>query len=96
MARRPAVHVLSSIPGLLDAMGRCDIPLCVINDSAFVETDSGFKFEAPRLSRESLEALGEAEIILTEPRVLGDLLTYHPRALPKVKWVQSTFAGASS
>ena len=88
--RRPTVHVLSSIPGILDAMQTCGIPLCVIADpEAFVQN----KFDAQRLSCESLEALGSAEILLTEPRVLGDLLAHHPTALPKVKWVQSTFAG---
>eukprot|EP00746_Dinoflagellata_sp_MGD_P057583 gnl/MRDRNA2_/MRDRNA2_24792_c0_seq2.p1 gnl/MRDRNA2_/MRDRNA2_24792_c0~~gnl/MRDRNA2_/MRDRNA2_24792_c0_seq2.p1 ORF type:complete len:366 (+),score=54.85 gnl/MRDRNA2_/MRDRNA2_24792_c0_seq2:119-1099(+) len=55
-----------------------------------------FKFDPAKLSPKTFAVLADAEIILSEPILIGDLLTFRPEALPKIKWIQSIFAGVDS
>eukprot|EP00746_Dinoflagellata_sp_MGD_P057582 gnl/MRDRNA2_/MRDRNA2_24792_c0_seq1.p1 gnl/MRDRNA2_/MRDRNA2_24792_c0~~gnl/MRDRNA2_/MRDRNA2_24792_c0_seq1.p1 ORF type:complete len:415 (+),score=66.62 gnl/MRDRNA2_/MRDRNA2_24792_c0_seq1:61-1245(+) len=98
----PKVIVFSSSKEIVDKIEAHwpDGPLTVIRDDA-LSGSAGlaglhFKFDPAKLSPKTFAVLADAEIILSEPILIGDLLTFRPEALPKIKWIQSIFAGVDS
>eukprot|EP00746_Dinoflagellata_sp_MGD_P126048 gnl/MRDRNA2_/MRDRNA2_60975_c0_seq2.p1 gnl/MRDRNA2_/MRDRNA2_60975_c0~~gnl/MRDRNA2_/MRDRNA2_60975_c0_seq2.p1 ORF type:complete len:481 (+),score=55.64 gnl/MRDRNA2_/MRDRNA2_60975_c0_seq2:97-1443(+) len=98
----PKVTVFSSIQEIVSKIESYwpDGPLTVIHDDALCGgagvAGVHFKFDPANLSTSTFALLADAEILLSEPTVLGDLLAAFPEALPNVKWIQSIFAGVDS
>eukprot|EP00746_Dinoflagellata_sp_MGD_P126047 gnl/MRDRNA2_/MRDRNA2_60975_c0_seq1.p1 gnl/MRDRNA2_/MRDRNA2_60975_c0~~gnl/MRDRNA2_/MRDRNA2_60975_c0_seq1.p1 ORF type:complete len:364 (+),score=62.41 gnl/MRDRNA2_/MRDRNA2_60975_c0_seq1:97-1188(+) len=94
----PTVTVFCSIGHIMNKIESLwpEAPITVIRDDAMSIRGATIKFDPKALSEKTYALLAEAEIILSEPAIIGDLLSFRPEALPKVKWIQSTFAGVDA
>lgn len=97
--RRPLITVFSSITNIVPALKETGVPLVEIVDEAALSGYGGtVEFNVTKLQASSKAKLRDAEILITEPATLVDLLTYHndedtAPLLPNLKWCQSTYAG---
>ena len=70
------------------------LSLEIIEDAALGGSYGGtVDFDPSKLSLETKERLAKAEVLVTEPFVLAQLLRDDPLCLPNLRWCQSTFAG---
>jgi len=71
----------------------------IVDDQALGGYGATIEFDVTRLQESSLSKLRQAEILITEPAVLAQLLASSPSLaqkeilLPNLKWCQSTYAG---
>ena len=91
---RPAVTVFSSIPAIAESLSSCaGISLKIIEDDALAGYGGTVEFNPKNLSASTLESLGKAVILISEPAVVVSLLNYDSNCLRNLKWCQSTYAG---
>ncbi|XP_070546764.1 glyoxylate/hydroxypyruvate reductase A-like [Ptychodera flava] len=85
---RPLVTVFSKVHGLQALFEKChpDVPVKYVE--AFVRKDEPIAL-CKKLSEKEMQVLQEAEILLTDPLTVATLLY----ELPKLKWMQCTWAG---
>ena len=95
---RPPITVFSSIPNIAPALRAAGLPLVEIVIDERVGSGNGskkkVKLDVSKLEESQKAQLREAEILITEPAILVDLLQHDDeRLLASLKWCQSTFAG---
>ncbi|XP_077997379.1 glyoxylate/hydroxypyruvate reductase A-like [Glandiceps talaboti] len=87
---RPVVTIFCKVPGLQELMRkRCPNIQTKVVDAGEIGNTYGLE---KKLSNEELKELAEAEILLTDPGVVVNLLY----KFPNLKWMQSTWAGVDN
>lgn len=89
---QPKVVVFSSIKKLYSTLADLDIDIQYLYDNELESID----FNASCLKPSTFQMLKEAEILITEPKILANILEYNPDILQKLRWCQSTFAGVDA
>lgn len=83
------VYVLSQIPELAILTAKA-LPQCqIININLRQQTGTGVTIRSLKIDDREINDLKDAEILLGDPNLL--VQTFHK--LPKIKWIQSTWAG---
>mmetsp|Transcript_40942 Transcript_40942/g.98735 ORF Transcript_40942/g.98735 Transcript_40942/m.98735 type:complete len:346 (+) Transcript_40942:26-1063(+) len=91
---RPLITVFSSISNIAPALRAAGLPLVEIVDKEALSGYGGtVEFDASKLQQSTKAQLREAEILITEPSALVDLLSLDESLLSNLKWCQSTYAG---
>jgi phosphoglycerate dehydrogenase-like enzyme len=95
MVANPTVTIFSSIEGIARTLRDADptIPLEVLTDGALSGYGGTINFEPSSLRDETKLALKKAEVLISEPTVIAELLEHDASALSNLKWCQSTYAG---
>ncbi|GFH48130.1 NAD(P)-binding protein [Chaetoceros tenuissimus] len=89
---QPKVVIFSSIQNLHSTLADLDIDIQDLYDNELESID----FDASCLKPSTFEVLKEAEILITEPKILANILEHDPDILQKLRWCQSTFAGVDA
>jgi phosphoglycerate dehydrogenase-like enzyme len=89
----PAISIFTSISKIAPALRQAapSIPLVVIVDEALGGYGGTVEFQAADIQESTKQQLADAEILITEPAVLAELLKI--MEFPNLKWCQSTYAG---
>lgn len=90
-----AVAVFTSIAEVVPSLQKAAPHLLLksIQDPALGGYGGTVEFDPKTILDATRQSLREAEILITEPSVLAALLKEDPACLPRLKWVQSTYAG---
>lgn len=92
--RRLPITVFSSISNIAPVLRAADLPLVEIVDEEALSGYGGtVEFDVSKLQESTKTQLREAEILITEPSALVDMLSFDESLLPNLKWCQSTYAG---
>ena len=87
------VTVFSSIPNIAKSL-RSHLPtLEEVVDPALGGYGGTVEFCAEALQARTRQQLRMAQILITEPAVLAEILEKDPDAVPNLQWCQSTYAG---
>lgn len=95
-SRRPVITLFTSIQNIGPALRKAQLPLEeIIDEKALGGYGATIEFDPTKLQDASRTKLRQAEILITEPAVLAQLLVHSPvnDILPNLKWCQSTYAG---
>ncbi|KAL7524281.1 hypothetical protein ACHAWF_000889 [Thalassiosira exigua] len=89
------VTIFTSISGIALSLQEADpgVPLDVVEDDALTGYGGTVVFQPSKLRPATRDALKRAQILISEPAVVAQLLYYDPEALCSLKWCQSTYAG---
>lgn len=92
---KPTVTIFSSIEGIARTLRDADptLPLEVLTDAALSGYGGTIDFNPSSLREETKLALKKAEVLISEPAVVAELLEHDGAALSNLKWCQSTYAG---
>ena len=90
----PPITIFTSISNIYSALIQAapSLEIIELNDEALSGYGGTVEFDATRLAPTTIESLEKAEILITEPFVLAELLKYNI-PLTNLKWCQSTYAG---
>ena len=89
--RRPVISVFTFVENVPSLLRETKLPLVEISDPALQGRGATISFDASRLTPETCQQLNDAEILITEPAALAQLIQHLP--LSNLKWCQSTYAG---
>ncbi|CAJ1967226.1 unnamed protein product [Cylindrotheca closterium] len=94
-ASRPLITVFSSISNIAPALRAAGLPLVEIVDEEALSGYGGtVEFDVSKLQESTKAKLRAAEILITEPSALADMLSLDEADLfSNLKWCQSTYAG---
>eukprot|EP00579_Thalassiosira_antarctica_P012523 CAMPEP_0201922058 /NCGR_PEP_ID=MMETSP0903-20130614/10210_1 /ASSEMBLY_ACC=CAM_ASM_000552 /TAXON_ID=420261 /ORGANISM="Thalassiosira antarctica, Strain CCMP982" /LENGTH=346 /DNA_ID=CAMNT_0048459131 /DNA_START=79 /DNA_END=1116 /DNA_ORIENTATION=- len=94
----PTVTIFTSIQGIAQSLHDADpsLPVEVIQDDALNGYGGTIHFDPPSLRPETKLALKNAQILISEPAVVAQLLEHDASALSSLRWCQSTYAGVEA
>ena len=87
-----SITIFSSIASIAQSLDP-NLPLQVLQDPALSGFGGTVHFDPSALKKVTVDALKNAEILISEPAVIAQLLEYDANALTSLRWCQSTYAG---
>jgi len=93
--RKNTITVFSTVPNLANALREANPELSILEmeDDALTHRNVEEPFDASDLSKKSLGHLARAEILVTEPSILANLMDEEKVQMDRLVWCQSTCAG---